>query len=129
MRLPRPQPLRVFSFQAERPLSQLQEASRSALTPLPSPWKTSAWFTQACTMHIDTCINTYYISFVKSWSSRDILKTLSADGWIVKHQVGSHVQLIHPTKPGKVTVPHPRKNLAPGTVRSIARQAGLDLEA
>ncbi|MBN1617694.1 MAG: type II toxin-antitoxin system HicA family toxin [Spirochaetales bacterium] len=80
-------------------------------------------------MHIDTCINTYYISFVKSWSSRDILKTLSADGWIVKHQVGSHVQLIHPTKPGKVTVPHPRKNLAPGTVRSIARQAGLDLEA
>lgn len=66
---------------------------------------------------------------MKSWTSRDILKMLAADGWIIKHTVGSHVQLVHPTKPGKVTVPHPRKDLAPGTVRSIARQAGLDLEA
>jgi predicted RNA binding protein YcfA (HicA-like mRNA interferase family) len=47
----------------------------------------------------------------------------------VKRQVGSHVQLIHPVKPGKVTVPHPRKDLAAGTVKSIARQAGLRLEA
>jgi len=66
---------------------------------------------------------------VKSWSSRDILKMLGDDGWLIKHQVGSHIQLVHPTKPGKVTVPHPRKDLAAGTVRSIARQSGLDLEA
>jgi len=66
---------------------------------------------------------------MKSWTSRDILKVLADDGWIIKHTVGSHVQLVHPAKPGKVTVPHPRKDLAPGTVRSIARQAGLDLEA
>ena len=66
---------------------------------------------------------------MKSWSSRDILKALTADGWTVKHKVGSHVQLVHPTKPGKVTVPDPKKDLAPGTVRSIARQAGLNLEA
>lgn len=66
---------------------------------------------------------------MKSWSSRDILKALVADGWGIKHQVGSHIQLVHPAKPGKVTLPHPKRDLAPGTVRSIARQAGLDLEA
>lgn len=66
---------------------------------------------------------------MKSWTSRDILKVLAEDGWVVKHQVGSHIQLIHPTKAGKVTVPHHKKDLAPGTVRSISRQAGLDLEA
>ena len=65
---------------------------------------------------------------MKSWSSRDVLKVLTADSWVVKHQVGSHLQLVHPTKPGKVTLPHPKKDLAPGTIRSIARQAGLDLE-
>lgn len=64
---------------------------------------------------------------MKSRSSREILKLLHADGWIVKRQVGSHVQLVHPTKPGKVTVPHPNKDLAPATVASIARQAGIDL--
>ncbi|MGA2547430.1 MAG: type II toxin-antitoxin system HicA family toxin [Rectinemataceae bacterium] len=66
---------------------------------------------------------------MKSWSSWDVLKVLADDGWVVKHQVGSHIQLVHPTKSGKVTVPHPKKNLAQGTVRSIARQADLDLEA
>ncbi|NCN05690.1 MAG: type II toxin-antitoxin system HicA family toxin [Spirochaetales bacterium] len=65
---------------------------------------------------------------MKNWSSREILKALAADGWIVKHQIGSHMQLVHPTKPGKVTVPHPRKDLAPGTIKSIVRQAGLKLE-
>jgi predicted RNA binding protein YcfA (HicA-like mRNA interferase family) len=65
---------------------------------------------------------------MKSWTSREILRVLAADGWVIKHQVGSHVQLVHPTKPGKVTVPHPLKDLAIGTVKSIARQAGLDLE-
>src|SRR3712207_8478447 len=38
---------------------------------------------------------------------------------------GSHQHFKHPTKPGKVTVPHPRKDLHPRTVRSIYRQAQL----
>lgn len=40
---------------------------------------------------------------------------------------GSHVQLKHPTKPGRVTVPHPRKDMAIGTLKSIERQAGIKL--
>jgi predicted RNA binding protein YcfA (HicA-like mRNA interferase family) len=62
---------------------------------------------------------------VKSYSSREVLQILFADGWIIKHQVGSHVQLMHPTKPGKTTVPHPRKDMDPKTLHSIAKQADV----
>lgn len=52
---------------------------------------------------------------------------LAADGWAKVGQKGSHVHLKHPTKPGKVTVPHPEKDLPIGTVKSIERQAGVKL--
>jgi predicted RNA binding protein YcfA (HicA-like mRNA interferase family) len=65
---------------------------------------------------------------MKSWISCDILRILQADGWIIKHQAGFHVQLVHPVKSGKVTVPHPEKDLAEGTVRNIIRQVGLNPE-
>ncbi|SPF40401.1 hypothetical protein SBF1_2200004 [Candidatus Desulfosporosinus infrequens] len=38
---------------------------------------------------------------------------------------GSHIQLKHPTKTGKVTVPNHKGDLAPGTLNSILKQAGL----
>lgn len=63
---------------------------------------------------------------MKVYSSKDILQILFKDGWTIKNQRGSHVQLIHPTKPGKVTVPHPKKELDPKTVKSIFIQAKLD---
>lgn len=57
---------------------------------------------------------------------RDVLKELNKDGWIFRNQEGSHRQLIHPTKPGKVTVHgHPSLELDPKTLKSIMRQAGL----
>lgn len=62
---------------------------------------------------------------MKSHSSREILRILRKDGWIVKNQEGSHVQLIHPEKTGKVTVPHPRKELKKETLKTIFKQAGL----
>ncbi|MCL4516326.1 MAG: type II toxin-antitoxin system HicA family toxin [Firmicutes bacterium] len=63
---------------------------------------------------------------MKSYSSREILEILHKDGWLIKNQVGSHLQLIHPSKPGKVTVPHPRKDLDPRTIRTILKQAGIE---
>jgi len=66
---------------------------------------------------------------VKGYSSREILKILHKDGWVEKNQRGSHMQLVHPTKPGKVTVPHPKKDLDPKTVRTIPKQAGLNEDA
>jgi predicted RNA binding protein YcfA (HicA-like mRNA interferase family) len=58
-------------------------------------------------------------------SSADVLRALREDGWKIDRQKGSHVQLRHPQKPGLVTVPHPKKNLALGTLRSIEKQSGL----
>lgn len=57
--------------------------------------------------------------------SRELLKLLKKDGWYIDDITGSHHQLKHPTKTGKVTVPHPRKDLPIGTVKSILKQAGL----
>jgi predicted RNA binding protein YcfA (HicA-like mRNA interferase family) len=57
---------------------------------------------------------------------REIIKVIEADGWYLARQRGSHRQFKHPTKPGLVTVAgHPPKVLAPKTVKSILRQAGL----
>jgi predicted RNA binding protein YcfA (HicA-like mRNA interferase family) len=58
-------------------------------------------------------------------NSADIIKRLKADGWYLVHSVGSHHQFKHPTKRGKVTVPHPRKDLPAPTAHSIFKQAGL----
>ena len=56
-----------------------------------------------------------------------ILKVLYDDGWKIKaHKGTSHIQLTHPLKQGKVTVPyHKGKELNPITVDSILKQAGL----
>lgn len=64
---------------------------------------------------------------MKSYSSREILQILRTNGWYEYATVGDHVQLKHPTIPGKVTVPHPKKDLPTGTVKSIAKQAGLEI--
>ena len=57
--------------------------------------------------------------------SGDLIKELKADGWKLMHTVGSHHQFKHPVKPGKVTVPHPKKDLPKGTVNSVLKQTGL----
>jgi len=59
-----------------------------------------------------------------SASSREIIKKLIKDGWVEVAVKGSHHQFKHPHKKGRVTVPHPKKDLTKGTIRSIARQAG-----
>jgi len=51
-----------------------------------------------------------------------------ADGWILVAVRGSHHQFKHPTKTGRVTVPHPKKDLGIGLVRVIMKQAGLKEE-
>lgn len=49
------------------------------------------------------------------------------DGWYEVAHVGSHKQFKHPTKPGRVTVPYPSRDIPIGTLRSIERQAGIRL--
>lgn len=57
---------------------------------------------------------------------RDVIRLLEADGWYLARTRGSHRQYKHPTKPGLATVAGSgNDDLAPGTVNSILKQAGL----
>ncbi|MCH8182291.1 MAG: type II toxin-antitoxin system HicA family toxin [Proteobacteria bacterium] len=58
-------------------------------------------------------------------SSREIIRVLEGHGWVLVRVSGSHHHFRHPETPGLVTVPHPRRTLPKGTIRSIEKQAGL----
>lgn len=51
--------------------------------------------------------------------SKQIINMLEHDGWRLVATKGSHCQFKHLAKNGRVTVPHPRKDLPKGTVLSI----------
>ena len=59
--------------------------------------------------------------------SRVVIKELKKDGWYEVNQVGSHMQFKHAEKRGRVTVPHPKRDIPIGTLKSIETQAGLKL--
>lgn len=56
-------------------------------------------------------------------SSRDIIRLLKADGWFPIGVTGRHHHFKHPTKPGKVTVPHPKKDFTAGTSCKASRNS------
>ena len=53
-----------------------------------------------------------------------MISAIEAAGWYHVAQKGSHVQFKHPTKPGKATVPHPKKDLPPGTLKASSDRRG-----
>ena len=57
---------------------------------------------------------------------RDIIRLIEEDGWYLETTKGSHRQFKHRDKAGRVTVAgKPKDDLAPGTLNSILKQAGL----
>jgi CRISPR-associated Cas5-like protein len=60
-----------------------------------------------------------------SFSSKELIRRLEADGWLLVRVRGSHHHFRHPAKAGTVTVPHPTKDMKKGTLRAILKQAGL----
>ena len=57
---------------------------------------------------------------------REAIRLIEADGWYLVATRGSHRQFKHRTKPGRVTIAgKPSDDLAPGTRKSIFKQAGL----
>jgi predicted RNA binding protein YcfA (HicA-like mRNA interferase family) len=57
---------------------------------------------------------------------RELVRLLEGDGWYLARTRGSHRQYKHLTKPGVVTLPgKPKDDLAPGTLNSVLKQAGL----
>lgn len=60
-------------------------------------------------------------------NSRDVIKALEADGWFEVAHKGSHKQFRHLTRPGRVTVVHPRRDYPIATLRSMEQQSGVKL--
>jgi predicted RNA binding protein YcfA (HicA-like mRNA interferase family) len=56
----------------------------------------------------------------------EMLRMLKDDGWYLVVTAGSHRQFKHPRKSGRVTVSGKESHdIAPGTLNSILKQAGL----
>jgi len=57
---------------------------------------------------------------------KEVVKMIETDGWYQVRIKGSHRQYKHSTKSGLVTIPGKlNDDLAPGTLHSILKQAGL----
>jgi len=57
------------------------------------------------------------------------VRALGQHGWVIVVQKGSHAQLKHPSRGGRVTVPlHAGETIGPGLLRSILSQAGVTVE-
>ncbi|MDD4189825.1 MAG: type II toxin-antitoxin system HicA family toxin [Mangrovibacterium sp.] len=62
---------------------------------------------------------------MKRYKVREVLRMLADDGWYLNVQNGSHRQLKHPVKKGKVTVNgKPNETLSQELLNSIFKQAG-----
>ena len=59
-------------------------------------------------------------------TGRELVRALGRQDWVVVAQKGSHAQLKHPSRGGRVTVPlHAGETIGPGLLRSIMSQAGI----
>ena len=85
-------------------------------------------FLRAVLIRIDIARIAYYNTKEEYYLPKkpiELERIIFADGWIFKSQNGSHRQYVHPTKPGKVTIPFHTKALPIKTEKSILKQAGL----
>ncbi len=55
------------------------------------------------------------------------MKLIEEEGWQLARIKGSHHHYKHPIRKGLVTVPHPKKDIPIGTVKSILKQAGIKI--
>ena len=59
-------------------------------------------------------------------SSKQIIKVLKRNGWVLVSITGSHYNFKHKDNPYIITVPHPRKDLKIGTLNEIKKKSGLE---
>lgn len=56
---------------------------------------------------------------------KELIKILELDGWQLDRIRGSHHIFKHPGKTGRPTVPLHNKDMKPGTLNQILKEAGL----
>ena len=59
------------------------------------------------------------------YSSRELIRIVENDGWYLVRIKGSHHHFKHPTKPGKVTITHPKNIVPTGLASKALKQAGI----
>ena len=65
------------------------------------------------------------VVIITTVNSKQIIKLLEDDGWMLRGVRGSHHIYTHPSKPGHLSVPHPKNDLGIGLVNKLLKQAGL----
>jgi predicted RNA binding protein YcfA (HicA-like mRNA interferase family) len=62
---------------------------------------------------------------MRTYSSREVIEILEANGWTYKNTRGSHHHYENKATGKKVTVKHPAKIIPIGTLKNISRQTGI----
>jgi predicted RNA binding protein YcfA (HicA-like mRNA interferase family) len=68
------------------------------------------------------------VGTITTMNSKDLIKQLQADGWVLRGSKGSHHVYVHVSKPGHISVPHPKKDLGVGLLHKLLKQAGLNIK-
>ena len=85
------------------------------------------WWQVDCNsiQHRYTCTNPCKCVPYTQLTSNDLMREMQQAGWQLNRVNGSHHIFKHPSRPGIVVVPHPKKDLGQGLVKAIRRQAGI----
>ena len=75
------------------------------------------------TLHI--CVYDVYRIYNLRMNSKELIKSLEKDGWVLRGSKGSHHVFNHRHKAGHITVPHPKKDLGIGLVQKLLKQARM----
>lgn len=65
------------------------------------------------------------VCIIHTMNSKELIKILEKEGWVLRRVKGSHHIYSHPNRGGHVTVPHPKKDLGVGLVKNILEYAGV----
>jgi len=60
-----------------------------------------------------------------NWTSKQLIKFLKKNGFILDHATGSHYIFYHPATKKRAVVPFHTSSLSKGTPRAILRQTGI----
>jgi predicted RNA binding protein YcfA (HicA-like mRNA interferase family) len=58
-------------------------------------------------------------------NSAALIRLMREAGWELDRVRGSHHVFKHPSRPGHIVVPHPKKDLGKGLVAAIRKAAGV----
>jgi predicted RNA binding protein YcfA (HicA-like mRNA interferase family) len=62
---------------------------------------------------------------MKTYSSREVIVILRSHGWEIKNIEGDHHHFAHDNIKGKVTLPHPVKEVPVFILKIIEKQTGI----